>query len=116
MLNQGTVSVSNGYTLNRADDVPKISTNAAGWSVSGATTTYNTENITAGYVVSGDGKTGSYNDKVLNGETLIISGIKNNLTAQNGAINGVTISENLVTIEPKIIGASGAMVSDSGYF
>ena len=114
VLNQGTVTVSNGYTLKLADDVAKPSTTSALWSVSGTTATYKANSTSAGYSLSKDGKTITYSTENT-GNTFIISGLKNGLSVKNGSIEGISIKDNIVIVSSDIVGDEEVKITSNEY-
>ena len=115
VLNQVTVTISDGYTLQLADNVTKTSTTAANWSVNGTTATYKAASTSAGYTLSSDGKSISY-IPASGGNTLVtVSGLKNNVVSQNGVIDGINIENKVVKVSAKLVGDSGVKLSGSGY-
>ncbi|MBO4779247.1 MAG: hypothetical protein J5497_01270, partial [Selenomonadaceae bacterium] len=73
-LNQGTVTISNGYTLALGDDVTKSATITAGWNLSGSSATYNNTKTIAGYSLANNQI--SYVNSS-GGDTLVtVSGVK----------------------------------------
>ena len=72
-LNQGAVTISNGYTLALGNDVDKTTTTTAGWTLSGTTATYKAAATSAGYKVSNNEIVYS---EASGGETFTVSGVK----------------------------------------
>ena len=114
VLNQGTVTVSNGYTLKLADDVPKSTVTNAAWSVSGTTATYKANATSAGYSLSSDGKTINYTN-ASGGNTVTITGLKNGLSVTNGNIEGISLKDNVVMVSSTIIGNGEVKITGNGY-
>ena len=98
-LKNANVTISNGYTLALANDVPIATTTPATWSISGTTATYKNSSTTAGYTLA-DNKI-TYTDNS-GGETLAtVTGVKstdglsfngNIITVSNAALNQDTVT------------------------
>ena len=115
VLNKETVTVSNGYTLKLANDVPKTSTTSAAWSVSGNTATYKATSTTSGYSLSSDGKTINYSS-ASGGNTLVtVSGLKTGVSAKNGVIEGISIKDNVVSVSASIVDPNKVKITGVGY-
>ncbi len=102
-LNNSNVSVSNGYNLALANDVPTPQTTAANWSLSGTTATYKAASTSAGYKLS--------NNQIAytaasGGETFTVSGVK--------SLDGLSLDKKVVTVSKASLGTSKVTVSD-GY-
>ena len=97
-LNQGTVTVSDGYTLKLANDVTIPTKTKAGWSpVSSSKATYNFESTTAGYTLT-DNKI-NYT-KATTAESFYLSGIK----STNGiSVEGTTVTLNAANLDKKAV-------------
>lgn len=102
-LNQGTVTISDGYTLALGSDVAKSSTTAAKWTGSGSTYTYTAAGTSAGYKLSGNKI--SYTS-ASGGDKFTISGVKNT--------SAVTVSGKKVTVGNKSL--NGKAVTLTGDF
>ena len=103
-LNQGTVTITGGYTLALADDVKKTSTTAAGWSINGSTAVYKNSGVVAGYKLANNQI--SY-IAASGGETLItVEGVK--------SADGISLSGNTITIGAAALNQNTVTVS-SGY-
>ena len=103
-LNNSNVTVSNGYILSLATDVPTPQTTAAHWELNGTTETYKNTATSAGYSVVN-------NQIVYNvasgGETLItIDGVK--------SLDGISLSGNTITVGAAALNNSNVTVSN-GY-
>ena len=108
-LDESTVTVTNGYTLQLADDVVKSSTTPAAWNISGTTATYKAASISTGYSISNDGKSVIYNT-ASGGNTLItVNGLKN-----DAPINGINLNGNVVTLSDSVLDQGTVTISD-GY-
>ena len=104
-LNQGTVTISDGYTLKLGSDVAVPEATAAGWNISGTTASYGAAGTTAGYVLSSDGKTVTYTPA--GRETLItLTGLKSGATA-----SGLSISGAVVTLSASVLGEDTVYIS-----
>ena len=115
VLNQGAVTISEGYTLKLANDVVKPSTTPAAWSISGNTATYKANFISAGYTLLNDDQKISYSD-ASGGDTLVtVSGLKNGLSVTNGIIEGIRIENNVVKVSSTIVGNGEVSVIGEGY-
>ena len=103
-LNQSTVTISNGYSLQLADDVTTPNYTAGNWQVNGTTATYNGASNTAGYELVNNQivyKTAS------GGETLItVNGVANT--------SGLSVSGNVVTVAASSLNQSTVTISN-GY-
>lgn len=97
-LNQGTVTVSDGYTLKLANDVTIPTKTKAGWSpISSSKATYNFESTTAGYTLT-DNKI-NYT-KATTAESFYLSGIK----STNGiSVEGTTVTLNAANLDKKAV-------------
>ncbi len=115
VLNQSKVTVSNGYTLKLANDVPKTSTTSAAWSVSGTTATYKASATSAGYALSSDGKTINYNNAGGGNILITISSLKNGVSAKNGIIDGINIKDNVVSVSANLIDPNKVKITGTGY-
>ena len=104
-LNQGTVTISDGYTLALGKDVTKTkTTSAAHWDHSGTTATYKNALTSAGYQLSGNKI--SYVG-ASNGETLVtVTGVKSS--------NGLSLSGKKVTISKAALNQETVTIS-KGY-
>lgn len=101
-LNQGTVTISNGYTLALANDVTKTETTAAHWELSGTTATYKNAKTTAGYSLADNKITYT---KASGGETLVtVTGVKSS--------KGISLSGKKVTISKSALNQETVTVSD----
>ena len=103
-LNQGTVKISNGYTLKLGNDVTQSKTTAAGWSLNGTTATYKAASTSAGYKLANNQV--SYVN-ASGGNTLVtVSGVK--------SLSGITLSDKTVTIANSALNQGAVSISD-GY-
>lgn len=109
---KNTVKLTKGdFKLALSDDVTKATVTEAGWTISGTSAVYKTENSTLGYYVSTDGKTITYKkaatSKILTTVTGLNSGVtQNDLKADT--------KNKLVTISANALGTGTATISD-GY-
>ncbi|MBR4152836.1 MAG: hypothetical protein IKT98_07740, partial [Selenomonadaceae bacterium] len=103
-LNQGTVTITGGYSLALSDDVKKTSTTAAGCSINGSTAVYKNSGVVAGYKLANNQI--SY-VSASGGETLIaVDGVK--------SADGISLSGNTITIGASALNQNTVTVS-SGY-
>ena len=102
-LNQSNVTISDGYTLKLADDVPQPTTEqAAVWKFSGNVATYKDESISAGYELVDNQII--YND-ASDGETLItVNGVK--------SADGLSLNGNVVTVAATALNKTDVTISD----
>ena len=114
VLNEGTVTVSSGYTLKLGNDVVKPSTTNATWSVNRTTAIYKASETSAGYSLSSDAKTITYSNESTE-NTLSISGLKNGLSVKNGIINGISIKDNVVIVSSEIVGDEEVKITGKEY-
>ncbi|MBO4400646.1 MAG: hypothetical protein J5809_02240 [Selenomonadaceae bacterium] len=106
-LNQGSVTVSDGYTLKLASDVTTPQTTAAHWEVANGTANYIAAYTSAGYVLE-NGQI-SYNPAT-GGETLItVSGLSSSATTSDISMSGTEI-----TLRAAALNQTAATVTD-GY-
>ena len=104
-LNQGTVTISNGYYLALGNDVTQSTSTAAGWTLNGTTATYKAATTSAGYKLA--------NNQISyvaagGGNTLItVSGVK--------SLDGITLNGSTVTIANSALNYSDVTISD-GYY
>ncbi|MBO4779371.1 MAG: hypothetical protein J5497_01915, partial [Selenomonadaceae bacterium] len=103
-LNQGTVTISNGYTLALGNDVTKTTTTAADWTLSGSTATYKAAYTSAGYKLDNNQQI-SY-VSASGGETLVtVSGVKSTVgiivdtTKKTVTLNAANLNKKAVTIK-----------------
>ena len=102
-LNQGKVTVSDGYTLALAKDVTKPS-DKNNWSLSKTTATLNQTN-SAGYTLASDAKSIAYSKKAT--KTLAtLKGVK--------SLKGISLTGNKITLSKSALGTSDVTVS-KGY-
>ena len=106
-LAQSPVTITKGYTLNLASDVPLSSVTTEGWYISGGVANYNTAGQTEGYVLSNN--TITYNEKIAYETKVTVTGLKSSATAKGLSLNG-----NVVTISNGIVNRGAVTVSD-GY-
>ena len=90
-LGTSKVTISNGYTLKLADDVPKPTTKKAAFSLSGSTATYKSSYKTAGYTLASDGKSISYTKATTAKSLATIKGAASK--------SGLSISGNKITLK-----------------
>ena len=103
-LNQSTVTLSdNDYTLALADNVPTVTTIAAGWTFSNGTATYKKESTTAGYEIINNN---IVYDAATGGESFTVSGVQSTL--------GLLLNDTIVTVENSALNFSNVRISD-GY-
>ena len=104
-LNKGKVSISKGYTLALADDVAKIETTPAGWTLSDTTATYKTAYTSAGYKLA-DNKI-SY-VKESGGKILVtVTGVK--------SLDGLSLKNKTVKISNAALDKDAVSISGNGY-
>ncbi len=121
-LNQGTVTISDGYNLALATDVTKTSTVAASWNLSGTTATYKNASISAGYKLENNQI--SY-VTASGGEQFTISGLNSSVslgtdvmvtmgsaTATFGFNANALVKENLTITSPKDFDTRAVLASD----
>ena len=102
-LNNGNVTISDGYTLAIANDVTAPKTTAATWSISGNVATYKNTSISAGYTLANNQITYTPNS---GGETCTVSGVK--------STNGLSINGKTVTVAASALNNGNVTISD-GY-
>ena len=102
-----TVTISNGYSLKLANDVPKSLTSNSSWTVENGTATYKA-NVTGGYTC--DGSTISYT-AASNGSNLITI---NNLS-ETATISSISLSGNVVTVSNSALDSTKTVTISSGY-
>ena len=103
-LNQETVTISDGYTLNIADDVPVPQTIVAAWSHSGTTATYKNDSISAGYTLANNQIVYSLDS---GGEAVVsVNGVK--------SANGISLSGTTVTVSNSALN-QGTVTVNNGY-
>ena len=103
-LNQGTVTVSDGYTLALANDVTEPVTTAAHWELSGTTATYKNTSTSAGYSIVNNQIV--YNKKNDDETAVTVTGVKSK--------DGISLKGNTVTISKSALNKKTVTVSD-GY-
>ena len=96
------VTISDGYTLKLANDVPKAKIKASGWSIKNSTATYKTESNTEGYYC--DGKSIVYKYETYADTLVTVKGVKS--TA------GLTLKGKTVTIANSALNKSKVTISD----
>lgn len=100
-LNKKKVTISDGYTLKRADDVPKPTSKNATWSLNGTTATYTSSSTTAGYTLANNVITYS---KAKSGSILAtLTGIK--------STSGLSVSGKVVTVSASALNNSNVTIS-----
>ena len=102
-LNQSNVTISEGYTLQLANDVATPKTTAAAWSHSGDTATYKTASTSAGYTLTNNQITYT---GASGGDDIQIKGVK--------SADGISISGNAFTIANAALNQSTVTISN-GY-
>ena len=102
-LSTNKVTVSNGYTLKLAEDVPITSTKNA-WSLSGTTATYK-QTTTAGYDVAADEKSVTYT-KAASKNLATVKGVK--------AAKGLALNDKVITVSKAALGTAKVTVGN-GY-
>jgi len=90
-LAQDTVTISNGYTLELADDVITPESISAGWTISDGTAIYNTSGQSAGYLLSNNKI--SYKASTSNPSLITIEGLSTSATASD-----ITLANKNVTL------------------
>ncbi len=107
-LGTGTASVSGDYTLRLASNVTTPKATAAYWNISGTTATYFGAGTTAGYVLSSDSKSVTYQNPT--GDTLItITNLK-----EGSTLSGIKLSGTEVTLSKSVLGEATVYIS-AGY-
>ncbi|MBO4400647.1 MAG: hypothetical protein J5809_02245, partial [Selenomonadaceae bacterium] len=104
-LNQENVTVSEGYTLALADDVPRPEASDMHWEISGSTATYRSGTVSAGYVLNTDG-TVTYNAETGGAVLATVTGVS--------SLDGISISGTVITISADSLRQTTVTVSD-GY-
>ena len=90
-LGTSKVTISKGYTLKLADDVPKPTSKKAAFSLDGSTATYKNSHKTAGYTLASDGKSISYTKATTAKSLATIKGAK--------STSGLSINGNKITLK-----------------
>ena len=111
----GTSKVSvkgDGYTLALVEDVkPKLQTPY--WEIKG-TTAYYKQDTSTGFTLSKDGKSASYSN-VKTATLATISGLKKGLEVKDNAIDGITVTDNVITLDAKVLDTSNVKVTGGNY-
>ena len=103
-LNQGTVTISNGYALSLGNNVTTPNYTAASWSLSGNTAIYSGGANTAGYELSNNQI--SY-VAAKSSDSFTVSGVK--------STNGLTVAGNVVTVGNSALNQETVTISNNNY-
>ena len=102
-LKGSKVTISDGYTLELAEDVPTPTTKKAAWSLSGTTATYKSSYKTAGYKLASNGKSITYSKATAAKNLATVKGVK--------AIKGLSVSGKVITVSKAALSTSKVSVS-----
>ncbi len=108
VLGTSKVTVKGDYTLALADDAPTATQQTPYWTVKGTTATYK-QDTTESFTVAENGKSVTYN-KPTTKTLATITGLKKGLTVTDGAIDGITLSGDTITLTDKVLGTSNVTV------
>ena len=103
-LNQSTVTVSEGYTLELDSGVEKSSTTAEGWKLEGSTAKYYTASNTAGYILANN--TITYTSAKSATTLVTVTGVK--------SVDGLKLEGNVVKVSASALNQSTVTVT-GGY-
>ncbi len=106
-LNAKKITVSDGYTLALAEDVPTPTTKKAAWSLNGTTATYKSSYKTAGYKLASNGKSISYSKATAATTLATVKGVK--------STKGLSVSGKVITVSKAALGTSKVSISGTGY-
>ena len=103
-LNQGTVTISNGYTLALASDAPTPQTTNETWNISGDVATHKATATSAGYKLENNQITYT---PATGGEEVQITGVK--------STGGISINGNVITVANSALNQSNVTINNGNY-
>ena len=104
-LNAKKVTVSDGYTLDLADNVTTSTVKNAAWSLKSTTATYK-GTATAGYTLASDAKSIAYTKKGT-ATLATVKGVK--------SIKGLEVDDKVITVSKSSLGTNKVTLSGDGY-
>ena len=106
-LNKEKVTISDGYTLELADDVTKTLTTAAGWTLNKDVAIYKTESGSAGYNVINNQIV--YSEEITGSPQIILNGVAENASLPNPV-------DKAITLNSTVLGANTSLKSNDGAY